>query len=514
MIQLSKKILPILSGALKSVPSASLFELPEKVLQFGTGVLLRGLPDYYIDKANKQGVFNGRIVVVKSTDKGDTAAFELQDGLYTQCIRGISNQTMPRKYIVNASISRVLSAKSQWEEVMACATNPDMEVIISNTTEVGIMLVEDDNIKGKPPVSFPARLLAFLQERYKYFQGDVNKGMVIIPTELITDNGSKLQSIVVELAHLNNCDYKFIDWLENANCFCNSLVDRIVPGKMPVAQQKAAETELGYSDELMIMSEVYSLWAIESSSPKVKNVLSFAKTDETVLITNDINKHRELKLRLLNGTHTFSCSVAFLAGFDTVKDAMEDISMSLYIHDLMINEIAPCICNENIPVLEAHEFSNKVIERFRNPFIDHRWLSITLNYTYKMKMRNIPMLLKHYEHDLCVPEYMALGFAAYLLFMKCEQGKSGTYYGKINDTPYPVQDDHADYYYQLWKNHTLSEISKKNLSNNALWGAYLSELPGFALAVKFYMESIQERGVLETLKEYQLNSRKAESNEA
>jgi tagaturonate reductase len=513
-MQLSKKILSTLNKTVQSVPSTSLFELPEKVLQFGTGVLLRGLPDYYIDKANKRGVFNGRIVVVKSTDKGGTDAFELQDGLYTQCIRGISNQTMTQEYTVNASVSRVLSAKSQWAEVLACASNPQMEVVISNTTEVGLVLVEDDNVKGQPPVSFPGKLLAFLQARYQHFRGDVNKGMVIIPTELIIDNGNKLQSIVIKLAQLNQCDAGFIDWLENANYFCSSLVDRIVPGKMPAAQQKAAEAELGYSDELMIMSEVYSLWAIESSNPKVKSVLSFADTDESVVITNDITKHRELKLRLLNGTHTLSCGVAFLAGFEIVKDAMENRSMSLYIHDLMIHEIAPCIYNENVSVSEALQFSNNVIERFSNPFIDHRWLSITLNYTYKIKMRNIPMLLKHYEQHSDVPGYMAIGFAAYLLFMKCEPGEDGTYYGKINDVPYLVQDDRANYYAELWSNNTLSEIPKIVLSNIALWGEDIAALPGFASAVQFYMESIQERGVLETLKAYQLNSQKAENNEA
>ena len=246
-MQLSKQILSQLNGSVHSVPNKELFDLPEKVLQFGTGVLLSGLPDYYIDKANKQGIFNGRIVVVKSTDSGDIDAYETQDGLFTHCVRGISQQKITEEYIINASISRVLSAKSQWQEVLACAANPEMQIIISNTTEVGIVLVENDHINGNPPVSFPAKLLAFLYERYKVFNGDAAKGMVIVPTELITDNGTKLQSIVMELAHLNNFEYSFIDWLENANCFCNSLVDRIVPGKLPDAQKKETEGKLGYT---------------------------------------------------------------------------------------------------------------------------------------------------------------------------------------------------------------------------------------------------------------------------
>jgi tagaturonate reductase len=181
------------------VPSEKLFELPEKVLQFGTGVLLRGLPDYFIDKANKQGIFNGRVVVVKSTDS-DSSAFDRQDGLYTVCVRGVENGVTVQEDIINASISRVLGAKTEWQRILECAHNPEMRIIISNTTEVGIQLVQDD-ITAAPPVSFPGKLLAFLFERFKAFNGSKESGMVIVPTELITDNGSKLESIVLELVY-------------------------------------------------------------------------------------------------------------------------------------------------------------------------------------------------------------------------------------------------------------------------------------------------------------------------
>jgi tagaturonate reductase len=513
-MQLSKSLLSQLNGAIKSKPAENLFQLPEKVLQFGTGVLLRGLPDYFIDKANKQNVFNGRVVVVKSTDSGGADAFDLQDGLYTHCIRGLHEQKMVDEFIINSSISRVLSAATQWKEVLACAANPDLQVIVSNTTEVGIVLLPDDNIKGNPPQSFPGKLLAFLNERYKKFNGDINKGLVIVPTELITDNGSKLQSIVMELAHLNKFDYAFIDWLENANSFCNTLVDRIVPGKLPAAQQKEAEAKLGYNDELMIMSEPYSLWAIESTNKKVQDVLSFAKTDSGMVITEDINKFRELKLRLLNGTHTFSCGLAHLAGFETVKEAMNDKTMGLYVYDLMVHEAAACITNGKISQLEALEFANSVIERFRNPFIDHKWISITLNYTYKMKTRNVPLLIEHYRRDLFIPSHMAMGFAAYILFMKCEPSESGKYYGENNGVIYPVQDDQAAYFHQQWKSDSLNELVITVLGNKNLWGEDLNSLPGFALAVTNYMESFIQKGVIATIKEYQVNRDKVESHEA
>ena len=513
-MQLSKKILPYFKGAINSVPAEAIFKLPEKALQFGTGVLLRGLPDYFIDKANKQGLFNGRIVMVKSTDSGDTDAYDSQDGLYTQCVRGIYNNSVVEEYIINASISRVFSARSQWSEVLACAANPDLVIIISNTTEVGIALVENDNIQANPPESFPGKLLAFLYQRYKAFDGDKNRGLVIIPTELITDNGNKLQSIVTELAYLNKFENAFIEWLNNDNYFCNSLVDRIVPGKLPATEQKTAEEKLGYTDELMIMSEVYRLWAIESSDQKVKNVLSFAHADAGVVITPDINKHRELKLRLLNGTHTLSCGLAHLAGFETVKQAMENKSLEQYVCNLMMQEIAPCVINKDVTAAEVHEFANNVIERFRNPFLDHKWLNITLNYTQKIKMRNVPLLLKHYQQNLNVPGYMALGFAAYLLFMKCEQDEGGKYFGIANESDYTLQDNQAGYYNQLWKNNSPAEVVKKSLANDALWGTDLSSLPGFALAVEHYLNSIIHRGVSETIKDFEKDYHKAESHEA
>ncbi len=392
-MQLSKKTVKEISpGKNLSVPVERLFTLPEKVLQFGTGVLLRGLPDYFIDNANRQHIFNGRIVMVKSTSGPGAEGFDKQDGLYTLCIRGLEKGNIIEENIINSSISRVLSAASQWNEILQCASNPAMQVIISNTTEVGIVLDADDDLHASPPRSFPAKLLAFLYKRYRIFNGDAGKGMVIIPTELIPGNGEKLEAILDELAHQNNLEYAFIDWLENANYFCNSLVDRIVPGKLSAVMQSKVEKELGYTDELMIISEVYRLWAIESDKQKVKDILSFVKADEGAIITADIHLYCELKLRLLNGSHTFSCGLAHLAGFHTVKEAMDNADFANYISNLMMLEISPAITNETISLDAASEFAGKVLDRFRNPHIEHQWLSITVQYSSKMKMRNIPII--------------------------------------------------------------------------------------------------------------------------
>ena len=164
-MQLSKKTLPSIHNNAVAKPSDAMLALPEKVLQFGTGVLLRGLPDYFIDKANRQGLFNGRVVVVKSTESGDAGVFDRQDGLYTLCVRGIEDGRKVEENIISSAISRVLSARDQWQEILALARKPEMQIVISNTTEVGIQLVDNDDIRRQPPVSFPGKLLAFLYER-------------------------------------------------------------------------------------------------------------------------------------------------------------------------------------------------------------------------------------------------------------------------------------------------------------------------------------------------------------
>ncbi|PJJ58747.1 tagaturonate reductase [Hymenobacter chitinivorans] len=479
-----------------ALPETHLLALPEKVLQFGTGVLLRGLPDYLIDKANRQGVFNGRIVVVKSTDGGDINAFTRQSGLYTLGIRGIEDGQQVEENVVCSAISRVLSAKSQWAEVLEFAKSPALQVVISNTTEVGIQLVADD-VRKAPPVSFPGKLLAVLYTRWQTFGGDKARGLVIVPTELISDNGSKLEAILLELAHRNELEAEFIDWLETANTCCNSLVDRIVPGRPDAAMQAALEAELGYSDDLLTMSEVYRLWAIEGDE-NVRNVLSFGQVDKGVIIQPDINLFRELKLRLLNGTHTLSCGLAFLSGFDTVRSAMDDEVLGSFISHLMQDDLRAGI---PYPVAEdvSREFGRQVLDRFRNPYIEHRWLGITLNYSAKLQMRAVATLACYAERTRQTPRCAALGFAAYLLFMRGLREQDHTWYGELNGQPYPIQDEKAGYFADLWQRLTPAELTSTVLRNHTLWQQDLTQLPGFADQVTAYLQQMLAQGAYATV---------------
>ena len=471
------------------MPGKSVFGLPEKVLQFGTGVLLRGLPDYFIDKANRNGIFNGRVVVVKSTDGGSATDFEKQDNLYTIYSKGIENGKEVEEQVICSAISRVVPAADDWAAVLEVARSPDLQIIISNTTEVGIQLVKED-VHKQPPASYPGKLLSVLYERYKAFEGNAGSGLIVIPTELIVDNGKKLEAIVLELAHLNNLGPGFMDWLESSNTFCNSLVDRIVPGKPNELLAAGLEKERGYTDDLHIMSETYSLWAIEGDD-KVAQALSFSQADKGVVITPDIELFRELKLRLLNGSHTLSCALAFLSGFNTVKEAMDDKDFLQFITNLAFKEIIPAIPYQiDLPIAES--FANNVLDRFRNPHIRHEWLSISLQYSTKIKMRVVPLLLNYFKINNSVPQNMALGFAAFIRFMKVEQQADGTFAGDINGKTYKVTDSQAAWFSKVWQTGDINSVVATVLKNKGLWGTDLSVLPNFKEVISSILDKIMK----------------------
>jgi tagaturonate reductase len=483
-------------------PDPAVFGLPERVLQFGTGVLLRGLCDAFFDEANRHGRFRGRVVVVKSTDQGDGDAFARQDGLFTHVIRGLENGRPVEEYRVNASLSRTLSARSQWTDVLACAHNPDLQLVVSNTTEVGIQLDETEDLNAVPPASFPGKLTRFLHERWQAFGGNADAGLVIVPTELIPDNGTKLQEICLELAHRGGLEVAFLDWLESANQFCNSLVDRIVPGKPNATELADYERKLGYRDGLLCVSEVYRLWAIEApvdtGDERVKAAFDALDVCPAgLIIAPDIEMYRELKLRLLNGTHTLTCGLGFLSGKNAVRESMDDPAMGNFVERLMLDELAPAIPYD-LPTEAAETFGRQVLDRFRNPFIEHKLLSISVQYTAKMRMRNVPLLVSHYERQGYAPDRFCLGFAAYLLFMKAVGEDGGQYFGRRDGQPYPIQDEAAGWFCDWWERGAdVAEV----LAHEPFWGQDLNALPGFAERVGECLAALQERGAAAVLAE-------------
>jgi tagaturonate reductase len=461
---------------------------PERVIQFGTGVLLRGLIDYAIDKANQQDVFKGMVVQIKSTGSGSTDEFANQDNLYTVALRGMPGGELLQRYERITCISRTLNARSEWQEVLQLARQEAINIIVSNTTEAGIVFDANDGISLTPPISFPGKLLALLYERYKNFNGDLSKGYIIVPTELISSNGDELKAIVLKLAQKEVGNGAFTNWIEQANTFCNSLVDRIVPGTPTDEKLKTHWQQLNYQDNLLIECEPYLLWAIQGNE-QVKQQLGFALPGSGVVVESSINKYKELKLRLLNGTHTFACGMAFMAGFEYVQDAMSDKAMYNTIRNLLMEEIV-----RSLPYDEAETlaFATSVLERFGNPFIDHKWINIALNYTQKMAFRNIDTIRRYYEKFQQVPQCMAMGFAYYIRFMNVyKQDENQVLYGKLNGKVYAINDPQAGAFYQLQQQYAGSDLVKAVLGKADWWQTDLNKLPGFTEAVIREYEKIK-----------------------
>lgn len=462
-------------------------EYPEKILQFGTGVLLRGLVDYLVDKANKQGIFQGRIVVVKSTD-GSTADFDSQDCLFTTHIKGQAKGQLVDNKLVNTSISRVLQSNAGWADIMEAIRQPQLDIIISNTTEVGIQYVEE-KVEGVVPASYPGKLLAVLLERYRYFNGAADKGFTIIPTELLVDNGRLLREIVLRLATFNKLTPEFIDWIKDANTFCSSLVDRIVPGKPK--NLKEQNQAAGYEDGLWIEAEPFLLWAIEGNT-KVAEKLSFKQADERMLVAESITPYREQKLRILNGSHTAAVTVGYLSGLNTVYECMQHPVMKRFFETVVLEEILPTLSNLGP---QTAVFARDVLDRFANPFIEHKLLSITFQQSSKTNARNVRTLLRYYEQKKMLPPMISIGLAASILFLKPVRQEGGKYQGQRKDEYYDINDDHAAIFAEHWAEVNTAVLVQKILADKRLWETDLNQVPGFTGSITEHLEGMVREGV-------------------
>ncbi|MDP9348113.1 MAG: tagaturonate reductase, partial [Gemmatimonadota bacterium] len=355
-----------------SAPTPELLDLPERAVQFGTGAFLRGFVELFLDEANRRGHFGGRVVMVGSTGSGRDRVLSEQDGLYTLSVQGVDRGAVVEERRVIGSVSRALSARDQWDEVLAVAREPELELVLSNTTEVGITLDEEDRPDLAPPRSFPGKLTRFLYERARAFDYDPARGVVVLPCELIEDNGRRLREIVLALAARWELGDEFTAWLERAVPFCNTLVDRIVPGTPEAAVLEELQAALGYRDGLLTTCEVYRLFAIEGDEA-LRARLRFAAADPGIVVTPDVAPYRERKVRLLNGAHTVTVPAALLSGCETVLEAVRHPLVGPFLRRVMLEEIVP-----HLEAPGAEEFAHAVLDRFANPFIRHALLDISL----------------------------------------------------------------------------------------------------------------------------------------
>ena len=460
---------------------------PIKVIQFGEGNFLRAFVDYMIDVANEAGVFDGSIAIVKPISFGSLEMFNQQDNLYTVVLRGKENgQTVNDSRIVT-SVSKVMDCKDDYEDYMGLAKLESLRFVVSNTTEAGIVLDKNDSMEGLP-ATYPGKLTKFLYERYLTFDGAMDKGLIILPVELIENNGGKLKECVLALCDCWALPAEFKNWIKEACVFCSTLVDRIVTG-YPRNEVAAICEELGYQDNLVDVGEPFGLWVIESDKD-ISKEFPLDQAGLPVVFTDNQKPYRERKVRVLNGAHTSSVLAGYLYGLDIVRDCMHDEVMGKFIRQVVMDEIVPQV---PLPLDEVKAFAASVFERFENPFIDHALLSISLNSVSKWKARVLPSFKDHVANKGELPRLITFSLAALFAFYSSEDLREGTLYAKRADgTTYEIHDDaHVLEFFAANSGKDADTFVKAALSNEVFWGEDLTAYEGMEETVAEWLTLIQ-----------------------
>lgn len=463
---------------------------PPRILQFGGGNFLRAFTDWMVELMNQQGLFDGSIIVVKPTAGGDYQALRDQDGLFHVAIRGFGQGEEIQQNVLVQSIGRIVHPYNEYESYLELAGLKTLRFIVSNTTESGITLDEADSFSGVCPPSFPAKLTAFLYRRFIHFDGDKSMGMVVLPCELIESNGDKLKELILELAAQWDLEDTFVSWIHEACTFCNTLVDRIVPG-YPNDPATYME-EIGYQDDLLVTAEPYHLWAIEGPA-SLDDELPLRQLGLNVHFTDDLSRYRTLKVRILNGSHTSMVPVGLLAGIDTVGSFMENEDYSRFLLSLLSEEIGQTLPYDQDAITN---YTGEILDRFRNPFVQHRLSSIALNSIDKFKTRVLPSLVAYYQKFDALPSRMVLAFAALIRLYE-----GGFWQGE----QIPLKDDEMTlrFFRDLWSQYRmdllgLEEIIERILAKVDFWNQDLNKIAGLKGEMASNIRSI-EQGQLSTL---------------
>lgn len=437
--------------------------MKEKIIQFGTGNFLRGFADYFIDKLNKDNLYDGKIVIVSPTNSKQIDILNAQQGRYNLYLRGIENGREICNRTEIHSVSRGINPYSDFEAYLALAKNPDFRFIISNTTEAGIAFSADDKLTDRPANTFPAKLTQLLYERYKAGL----KGFVIFACELIDNNAKELEKCILNYAKLWNLSDAFCQWITEENEFCNTLVDRIVTG-YPADEAVKLCSEIGYGDELLDTAEPYHLWVIEGD---YENELPLIKAGINAVWTDDVSRYKKMKVHILNGSHTSLVFPSLLCGVQTVGDSLKDGQLKAFLNVCLFDYILPMLgkTDDNI------KFADAVLERFANPYIRHMWQSIALNSVSKFTARVLPTVSDYIAEKNTLPKPLVFSLACLIEYYKTNA----------------VQDDKAAVEYI--KNHSVRDI----LLNTNLWGCDLSAL---LEPVEKSIEKIHTAGIREAMK--------------
>ncbi|MFA9439110.1 tagaturonate reductase [Uliginosibacterium sp. sgz301328] len=496
-----------LSALNAGVEAAAPNDLPvTRILQIGDGNFLRAFVEWMVDVTNGTGKFNGRVTIASPLPVGCTDKITAQEGLYTVLLRGVQQgkQVTSRRLIT--CVDKAMNPYAEWDAFLACAADPSLRFVVSNTTEAGIAYAEEALESGKCPNNFPAKVTALLYHRFVQLGGTAKTGLVFLPCELIEANGTNLRRYVLQHAAAWNLPAEFVQWVERDNVFLNTLVDRIVPG-FPAGEADALYAELGYTDPLMVAAEPFHLWVIEGPRERLQALsdeFPLAKAGLDVVWTDDLRPYRTRKVRILNGAHTASALAAYTAGIDTVKGMIDDEVVSKYLDKLMFEEIVPFV-----PLADAErkQYAATIMERFANPFIRHELISIALNSVSKWQVRVLPTV-KDFAADRGIsPACLGFSLAALLNFYHGSFNAAGEYVGNRDGQPYPIKDN-AEVLAVLseaWRNwqpgQPTAALVKSVLADARLWGEDLNAIKGLTDVVTQELDNIKVKGVKTAMRE-------------
>lgn len=468
-------------------PALLTTDRPIRILQFGGGHFLRAFVDWMVEVLNRETDFNGGIAIIKPTAGGDYSELKAQDGLFTVVLDGIKNGKQVAEKTLVTAVQKVINSYTEWEAYLNLAKNPEVRFIVSNTTEAGIRFRSEDKFDGAPPGEFPAKLTVWLHHRFQHFGGDASKGCILLPCELIENNGTALKKCVLQYADHWKLGGNFKDWITSANFFCGTLVDRIVSG---YPREKADEIQkaLGYRDELLVAGEQYHSWVIQAPEA-VEKELPFSQTGLNVEFVDDLVPYREMKVRLLNGAHTAMVPVGYLAGIRLVSEAMQNERISGFIASFLREEAAPTL---DFPEEVKHKFVAEVLDRFRNPILKHQLISISLNSTSKFVARLLPTLKDYLARNEKLPERIVFGFSALIRFYK----------GEVGGEDIPLKDDSKvlDVMATEWRKYeekklSLTEFVTSILKNTSVWNEDLTQINGLVEKVAENLRDIEINGI-------------------
>lgn len=453
-------------------------DAPEKVLQFGEGNFLRAFVNYWFDVSNEKVGWNGKCCLVQPIAPGLAKLINDQEGLYTLYLRGRQNGEKVDAKRVISSVSRCLNPyeKEGYDAMMQVAVSDDLEYIVSNTTEAGIVYDPACQAADCPPASFPAKLTQVLLARYNAKK----PGVVVLSCELIDNNGKELLKCVNQYIEQWGLDDGFRKWVNEECTFCSTLVDRIVPGRIRDAAEVARlEEENGYHDELIDVGEIFGVWNIEGPA-WLEDKLPFKAAGLNCPVVPDVTPYKKRKVRILNGAHTGFVLGAYLAGFDIVRDCMHDDVIRNFMNKMLLEEVVPIL---PLDQEDCKQFAAAVEDRFNNPFVNHELMSISLNSTAKWRARNMPSLLEYVEKNGTLPACLSMGLAAYIAFYSNDiQGLTdkGLVCKRPAGNEYVVSDDRwVLEFYNAHKDDDIPTLVHAVMTNEQMWGQDLTAVPGF-----------------------------------